>query len=144
MSPIFTDPSITRYLDLMEDSSTTIAFPNDSSLVLSLVYSLHFLDPFVPPSLDPSIGPYIYRSTRVSAFPYLIDYYSYFALSTLHEPRSYYGAHTGHLWKKVMFDELDVFHKNHNWDMVDLSPSQSIIGCKCIYKIKTDVDGSIE
>ena len=43
-----------------------------------------------------------------------------------------------------MKNELDVFSKNHNWDLVTLPPGKSVVGCKWIYKIKTRSDGSIE
>ena len=43
-----------------------------------------------------------------------------------------------------MSEELDVLHKNHTWDMVDLPPSQSVLGCRYVYKIKTKADGSVE
>ena len=43
-----------------------------------------------------------------------------------------------------MNEELDALHKNNTWDMVDLPPNQSIVGCRWVYKIKTKVDGSVE
>ena len=43
-----------------------------------------------------------------------------------------------------MNEELDTLHKNHTWDMVDLPPGQSVVGCRWVYKIKTRVDGSVE
>ena len=43
-----------------------------------------------------------------------------------------------------MKNELDVFSKNHTWDLVTLPPGKSVVGCKWIYKIKTHSDGSIE
>ena len=43
-----------------------------------------------------------------------------------------------------MNKELDAFHKNHTWDMIDLPSGQSIVGCRWVYKIKTKVDGSVE
>ena len=43
-----------------------------------------------------------------------------------------------------MNEELNALHKNHTWDMVDLPPSQSITGCRWVYKIKTKADGSVE
>ena len=43
-----------------------------------------------------------------------------------------------------MKNELDVFSKNHNWDLVTLPPGKSVVGCKWINKIKTRSDGSIE
>ena len=54
-------------------------------------------------------------------------------------------AYTDLLWQQVMNEELDALHKkNNNWDMVDLPPSQSIVGCRWVYKIKTKADGSVE
>ena len=41
-------------------------------------------------------------------------------------------------------EELDALHKHNNWDMVDLPPGQSVVGCRWIYKIKTKADGSVE
>ena len=43
-----------------------------------------------------------------------------------------------------MNEELDALHKNNTWDMVDLPPGQSVVGCRWVYKIKTKADGSIE
>ena len=43
-----------------------------------------------------------------------------------------------------MNEELNALHKNHIWDIVDLPPSQSVVGCKWVYKIKTKADGSVE
>ena len=43
-----------------------------------------------------------------------------------------------------MKEELDALTKNHTWDLVNLPPRQSMVGCKWIYKIKTRSDGSIE
>ena len=48
------------------------------------------------------------------------------------------------LWQQAMNEELDALLKNHTWDMVDLPPSQSVLGCRWVYKIKTKADGSIE
>ena len=43
-----------------------------------------------------------------------------------------------------MNEELDALHKNHTWDMVDLIPGQSVVGCRWVYKIKIKADGFIE
>ena len=43
-----------------------------------------------------------------------------------------------------MKEELDALSKNHTWDLVNLSPRKSLVGCKWIYKIKTRSDGSID
>lgn len=43
-----------------------------------------------------------------------------------------------------MTDELQALHKTNTWELVDLPPGKSIVGCKWVYKIQTHSDGSIE
>ena len=98
-----------------------------------------------PPFPESLVGPELCRSTRVSTPPlYLTDYHCSFTLATLYEPHTYCKAHTIPLWQQVMNEELDAFHKNHTWDMIDLTLGQSIIGYWWVYKIKTKTDGSFE
>ncbi|KAL5752556.1 hypothetical protein ACOSQ2_023063 [Xanthoceras sorbifolium] len=144
-SPIFTDIFIPLYPELVEDSSTSAASPDDSSPALSPASDLPVLDPVAPPSPESLVNPELRRSTRVSIPPpHLSDYHCSFALATLYEPHTYREAHTDPLWQQAMHEELDALQKNHTWDMVDLPHGQSVVGCRWIYKIKTKADGSIE
>jgi len=43
-----------------------------------------------------------------------------------------------------MDEELSALHKTDTWDLVPLSPSKSVVGCRWVYKIKTNFDRSIE
>jgi hypothetical protein len=43
-----------------------------------------------------------------------------------------------------MSDELDALTKIHTWDLVDLHSRKSAVGCKCVYKIKTWSNRSVE
>ena len=73
------------------------------------------------------------HSTRVRSIPtHLLDYHSYTALTTLHEHQTYHEASTDPLWQIAMKEELDALTKNHTWDLVTLSPGQSVVGCKWI------------
>ena len=113
-SPIFTDLFLPLYLELMEDSSTSIASSNDLSPVLSLAHDLPVLDPVALSSPKPPIGPDLRRSTRVSiSSPYLIDYHCPFAFAMLYEPHTYREAHIDPLWQQAMLEELDALYKNH-------------------------------
>ena len=95
-----------------------------------------------PPSPESPVGPELRRSTRVSIPPpYLTDYHFSFALSTLYKPHTYREAHIEPLWQQVINEELDALHKNNTWDMVDLPPGQSVVGCRWVYKIKTKTKG---
>ena len=99
-SPIFTDLFLPLYLELVEDSSTSVASLDDSSLVLSPAYDLPVLDSVAPPSPESPVGPELCRSTRVSIPPpYLTDYHCSFALATLYEPHTYCEAHIDPLWQ---------------------------------------------
>jgi hypothetical protein len=43
-----------------------------------------------------------------------------------------------------MDEELSVSHKIDTWDLVPLPLGKSVVGCRWVYKIKTNSDGSIE
>ena len=84
-------------------------------------------------------------SGRVSKPNVLLkDYHCYFALAALHEPRNFSEASKNSLWQKAMNEELNALIKNNTWDLVDLPPEKSVVGCKWLYKIKTHADGSVE
>ena len=40
--------------------------------------------------------------------------------------------------------EFDALLKNQTWSLVPPSPNQNIVGCKWVFHIKRNVDGSIE
>jgi hypothetical protein len=48
------------------------------------------------------------------------------------------------LWQTAMKEELDALHKNNTWDMVELSPGKSVVGCKWVYIIKSCYDGTVD
>ena len=43
-----------------------------------------------------------------------------------------------------MNEELQALDKTHTWDLVDLPPGKSTIGCCWVYKIKARFDGTVE
>lgn len=43
-----------------------------------------------------------------------------------------------------MLDELDALQQTHTCDLVPLLIRKHPIGCKWVYKIKTNTDGSLE
>ena len=117
----------------MEDSLTSAVSPNESSPILSPAHDPPVLDPVAPPPPEPPVGPNLHRSTSVSVPPpYLTNYHCSFALATLYEPHTYREAHIDPLWQQAMNEELDALHKNNTWNMVDLPPSQSVVGCRWV------------
>ena len=101
--------------------------------------------PTPAPSEDPAPATTLCRSSRVTSLPsHLRDFHCYIALTTLHEPHSYREASFNPLWQVAMTEELDALSRNHTWDLVDLPPDKSVVGCKWIFKVKTRSDGSIK
>eukprot|EP00253_Pinus_taeda_P002182 PITA_02182 len=47
-------------------------------------------------------------------------------------------------WKMAMEEEMDSLAKNNTWDLVELLEGRSVVGCKWVFKLKRNVDGSIE
>ncbi|KAJ4721038.1 Retrovirus-related Pol polyprotein from transposon TNT 1-94 [Melia azedarach] len=46
-------------------------------------------------------------------------------------------------WRDTMRGEFLALHRNHTWSLAPLSPTQNIVGCKWVYRIKRNPDGSI-
>ena len=44
------------------------------------------------------------------------------------------------VWKMAMEKEMDSLAKNNTWDLVEIPEGRSIVGCKCIFKLKRKVD----
>jgi hypothetical protein len=42
-----------------------------------------------------------------------------------------------------MASEFEAWQRQHTWSLVPLSPSQNIVGCQWVYKIKRATDGSV-
>jgi hypothetical protein len=90
----------------------------------------------------------IHKSTKLPDFAYSC-YSSLFTsfLASIHclfEPSSYKKVILDLLWQQAMNDELSALHKIDTWDLVPLPPGKSVVGCRWVYKIKTNSDGSIE
>jgi hypothetical protein len=47
-------------------------------------------------------------------------------------------------WRSAMQAEFDALHRNNTWDLVSRSSAQNLVGCKWVYRIKRNPDGSID
>ena len=47
-------------------------------------------------------------------------------------------------WRAAMCDEVNALLKNGTWKLVSSQPKHNIIGCKWVFRIKRQSDGSIE
>lgn len=46
-------------------------------------------------------------------------------------------------WHEAMLEEIHALDENHTWDLVDLPKGKKAVGCKWIFVIKVNPDGSI-
>ncbi|UYV84678.1 hypothetical protein LAZ67_X003069, partial [Cordylochernes scorpioides] len=63
------------------------------------------------------------------------------------EPSNYIDAITSsdsERWKLAMDEEIDALNKNKTWTLERLADGHKPIGCKWVYKIKTESDGTIQ
>lgn len=66
------------------------------------------------------------------------------AVTSVKEPRTYNKAIQHDCWKDAMNVEIKALQDNSTWELTDLPPGKTLIGCKWVYKIKLRVDGSVE
>jgi hypothetical protein len=95
------------------------------------------------------------RSSRVSMPPEFYGFHitvdgdellSDRTLVNLDEPANYSEAMAGPEaaeWKGAMDSEIQSMYDNQVWNLVDPQPGRKTVGCKWIFKKKTDMDGNV-
>ena len=64
-------------------------------------------------------------------------------VATIREPESFAEAAKNPRWVKAMNEEMQALRKNEIWDLVRHSPHKKAIGYIWIYKVKYNVDDSV-
>ncbi|VVA27958.1 Hypothetical predicted protein, partial [Prunus dulcis] len=73
----------------------------------------------------------------------LSDVYAQCKMSII-EPENFEEAVKDEAWGKAMTEEILMIEKNSTWELVDRPSSKPIVGVKWIFKIKLNLDGSIQ
>ncbi|XP_031256644.1 uncharacterized protein LOC116114642 [Pistacia vera] len=73
-------------------------------------------------------------STSITA---LIESDSVSLPATIHEALSHHG------WRDVMMEEMNALDVNGTWTLVDLPTGKRHIGCKWVFAVKVNPDGSV-
>jgi hypothetical protein len=113
-------------------------------------YQMHFADSTAsPPSSSPvscsSKGTRHPLSSFLSYSRLSPSHYSFLtSISSIREPTTYDQAILDPKWQAAMQAELDALARNNTWSLVPLPADHKPIGCKWVYKIKYNSDGSIE
>jgi hypothetical protein len=63
--------------------------------------------------------------------------------SSLTEPTSYTAASKHPQWCTAMTEEFQALQKQGTWTLVPPPPSKNIVGCKWVYKLKYNSDGTL-
>lgn len=72
-------------------------------------------------------------------------YKSYICVVSLHlEPSSFTQAKKFVEWLQAMNEELLAHESTHTWDIVSFPSDKHAIGCKCVYTVKLNDDGTVE
>lgn len=59
-------------------------------------------------------------------------------------PKNYKEAFADKRWNKAGKGEVTALDLNRTWDLVDLPDGKKAIGCKWVFTIKYNADGTIE
>jgi hypothetical protein len=65
-------------------------------------------------------------------------------LSYVSVPRNLQEALSDPKWRTAMHEEMEALHKNKTWDLVKLPNGKKFVGCKWVFTIKHEADGSVE
>ena len=60
------------------------------------------------------------------------------------EPKTFQQAMKSDKWKKTVNVELEAMEQNRTWDIVSLPVGKNVVGCRWIFTIKYNADGTVE
>jgi len=93
-----------------------------------------------------TVAPYLH-SMQTRRKSRIFEPKSLFPLSvslTESEPTTFSQASKYATWKHAMANEYNALMTNNTWELVPFHPSQNLVGCKWVYKVKYHFDGTVE
>ena len=102
------------------------------------------LKPVLASDISHSI--HLFRSSRISRplDRFVFTHTSLLTtLSSVHIPNHFSQVVQHECWCQAMQEELKALKENHTWDVLQCPPSIKPIGCKWVYSIKFNPDGTL-
>ena len=85
-----------------------------------------------------------YHVERLTYDSFVAKHYAYMTeIIKDKEPLSFEEGNLDEKWQSAMDEEMQAFIENNTWSLVPRVDGKQPIGCKWIYKIKRNTDGSI-
>jgi hypothetical protein len=66
------------------------------------------------------------------------------SVSSIVVPKSYREALSHPGWRKAMEKEMHALDLNHTWDLVHKPAGTSIVGCRWVFTVKQNLDGTVD
>uniref|UniRef100_A0A5B6ZV70 Integrase catalytic domain-containing protein n=1 Tax=Davidia involucrata TaxID=16924 RepID=A0A5B6ZV70_DAVIN len=132
-----------------------VSVPVGSSLPLPPSASTSADPPLPPSNLDLDLPIAARKGTRTCtthpisnfvSFDHLSPSFQAFSLSlsSLDIPKSYREAFSHPGWRKAMEEEMHALNLNHTWDLVQPPDGAQIVGCRWVFTVKQNPDGTID
>ncbi|WZZ08512.1 hypothetical protein YC2023_094433 [Brassica napus] len=143
ISPVVERESPTVVLDNHPHSSEVGAGKNNETTPIILLKSPACLHDYYCNMTETDI---LYPMASYLSYEKLSEgYRSYICAITLHpEPSSFTQAKKFDAWLQAMNEELLALDSTHTWDIVSFPSDKHDIGCKWVYKVKLNADGTLE
>ena len=66
------------------------------------------------------------------------------SVSSLVVPKSYRESLSHIGWHKALEEEIHALELNHTWDLIPKPAKTSIVGCRWVFTIKQNPDGTVD
>ena len=74
----------------------------------------------------------------------MAHHYAYMTrVEEVREPDNYTEAVKDAIWRAAMEEEMHALAENETWDLVDAPKGVKPIGCRWVYKVKYNTNGSV-